>query len=107
MSFLLGFFYSGFFRVFFLCVYFTHKNVAQEFDKLKHCLDDIKKLSANKLKLYPHKSEFIIFESKMQYRSLINLLNRIELNHLYSAKLLQHPLMQLRQKGKFEGYAGS
>ena len=36
------------------------------FDRLKSCLDDVKKwLSANKLKLNPHKTEFIIFGSKI------------------------------------------
>ena len=35
-----------------LYVHLTHKNVAHAFDRLKSCLDDVKKwLSANKLKL--------------------------------------------------------
>ena len=36
-------------------------------DRLKSCLDDVKKwLSANKLKLNPEKTEFIIFGSKLR-----------------------------------------
>ena len=50
-----------------LYVHLTHKNVAHAFDRLKICLDDIKKwLSANKLKLNPDKTEFIIFGSKLR-----------------------------------------
>ena len=33
----------------------------EDFDRLKNCLDDVKKwLSANKLKLNPYKTEFIL-----------------------------------------------
>ena len=50
-----------------LYVHLTHKNVAHTFDRLKICLDDIKKwLSANTLKLNPDKTVFIIFGSKTQ-----------------------------------------
>ena len=45
-----------------LFVHLTHKNVVHAFDRLKSCLDDVKKwLSANKLKLNPDKTDFIIF----------------------------------------------
>ena len=45
-----------------LSVHLTHKNVAHAIDRLKSCLDDVKKwLSANKLKLNPDKTEFIVF----------------------------------------------
>ena len=47
-------------------VHLTHKNVAHAFDRLKSCLDDIKKwLATNMLKLNPDKTEFIIFGSKI------------------------------------------
>ena len=50
-----------------LYVHLTHKNVALAFDRLKSCLDDVKKrFSANKLKLTPDKTEFIIFGSKLR-----------------------------------------
>ena len=50
-----------------LYVDLTHKNVAHAFDWLKRCLDEVKKwLSANKLKLNPDKTEFIIFGSKLK-----------------------------------------
>ena len=50
-----------------LYVHLIHKNVAHLFDRLKSCLDDVKKwLSANKLKLNPDKTEFIIFGSILQ-----------------------------------------
>ena len=46
-------------------MFISHNNVAHGFDKLKTYLDDVKKwLSANKLKLNPDKTEFIIFASK-------------------------------------------
>ena len=45
-------------------VHLTHKNVAHAFDRLKSCLEDIKKwLSAKKLKLNPDKTEFIVLYS--------------------------------------------
>ena len=54
-----------------LYVHLKHKNVAHAFDKLKSCFDDVKKwLSANKLKLNPDKTEFIIFDSKLQHEKL-------------------------------------
>ena len=41
--------------------------MAHAFDRLKTCLDDVKKwLSTNKLKLNPDKTDFIIFGSKTQ-----------------------------------------
>ena len=50
-----------------LYVHLTHKNVAHAFDRLKSCLDDVKKwLSANKMKLKPNETEFIIFGSKIR-----------------------------------------
>ena len=50
-----------------LYVHLTHKNVAHAFDRLKSCLEDVKKwLSANKLKLNPDKTKFIVFGSKIQ-----------------------------------------
>ena len=48
-----------------LFLYLTHKNMAQTFDRLKNCLADVKK-SANKLKLNPDKTKFILFGSKIQ-----------------------------------------
>ena len=55
-----------------LYIHLTHKNVAHAFDRLKRCLEDVKKwLSANKLKLHPDKkTEFIIFGSKIQHEKL-------------------------------------
>ena len=54
-----------------LYVYLTHKNVPHAFDRLKTCLDDVKKwLSVNKLKLNQDKTEFIIFGSKTQLEKL-------------------------------------
>ena len=51
-----------------LHVHLRHKNVVHAFDRLKSCLDDVKKwLSANKLKLNPDKTEFIVFGSKIQH----------------------------------------
>ena len=48
-----------------LYVHLTHKNVAQTFDRLRNCLDNIKKwLTANKLKLNPDKTEFILLGSR-------------------------------------------
>ena len=45
--------------------YFTHKNVAQAFDRLKTWLDDVTNwLSANKLKLNPDITKLIISGSK-------------------------------------------
>ena len=41
--------------------------MAHAFDRLKSCLDDVKKwLSANKLKLNPDKTKFIVFGSTIQ-----------------------------------------
>ena len=49
-----------------LYVHLTHKNVSHAFDRLERCLEDVKKwLSANKLKLNPDKTEFIVFGSKI------------------------------------------
>ena len=54
-----------------LHVHLTHKNVAHVFDRLKTCLDDVKKwLSANKLKLNPDQTEFITFGSKIQHEEV-------------------------------------
>ena len=48
-----------------LYVHLTHKHVTLAFDRLKNCLDDVRKwLSANKLKLNPDKTEFILFVSR-------------------------------------------
>ena len=48
-----------------LYIYLTHKYATQAFGRLKNCLDDVRKwLSANKLKLNPDKTEFILFGSK-------------------------------------------
>ena len=47
-----------------LYVHLTHNHATQAFDRLKNCLDDVRKwLSANKLKLNPDKTEFILFGS--------------------------------------------
>ena len=54
-----------------LCVHLTHKNVSHAFDRLERCLEDVKKwLSANTLKLNPHKTEFIVFGSKTHREKL-------------------------------------
>ena len=54
-----------------LFVHLTHKNLAHAFDRLKSCLDGVKKwLSASKLKLNPDKTEFVIFGSKIQREKL-------------------------------------
>ena len=54
-----------------LYVHLTHKNVASALDKLSHCLEDVKRrLSTNKLKLNPDKTEFIVFGSKSQREKL-------------------------------------
>ena len=54
-----------------LYVHLTHKNVSHAFDRLESCLEDVKKwLSANKLKLNPDKTEFIVFGSKIQREKL-------------------------------------
>ena len=48
-----------------LYVHLTHNHATQAFDRLKKCLDDVRKwLSANKLKLNPDKTEFILFGSR-------------------------------------------
>ena len=40
----------------------THKHATLAFERLKNCLDDVRKwLSVNKLKLNPDKTEFILF----------------------------------------------
>ena len=52
-----------------LYVHLTHKDVASALNKLSHCLEDVKRwLSANKLKLNPDKTEFIVFGSKSQHK---------------------------------------
>ena len=54
-----------------LYVHLTHKNVSHAFDRLERCLEDVKKwLSANKLKLNPDKTEFIVFGSKIHTEKL-------------------------------------
>ena len=56
-----------------LYVHFMQKNVAHAFDMLKSCLEDVKKwLSANKLKLNPDKTKFIVFGSKIQRENSTN-----------------------------------
>ena len=48
-----------------LYVHLTHNHATLAFESLKNCLDDVRKwLSVNKLKLYPDKTEFILFGSK-------------------------------------------
>ena len=48
-----------------LYVHLTHKHATLAFERLKNCLDDVRKwLSVNKLKLNPDKTEFILFGSK-------------------------------------------
>ena len=45
-----------------LYVHLTHKHATLAFERLKNCLDDVRKwLSVNKLKLNPDKTEFILF----------------------------------------------
>ena len=54
-----------------LHVHLTHKHVTEAFDRLKNCLDDVKKwLSANKLKLNPNKKEFILFGTRTVHTKL-------------------------------------
>ena len=53
-----------------LYVHLTRKNVAHVFDRLKSCLDDVKKwLSANMLKLNPYKTEFIVLAKKYSIKT--------------------------------------
>ena len=53
-----------------LYVYLTQKNVAHAFDMLKRCLEDVKKwLSANKLKLNPDKTKFIVLVQKYSMKT--------------------------------------
>ena len=48
-----------------LYVHLTHKHATLALERLKNCLDDVRKwLSVNKLKLNPDKTEFILFGSK-------------------------------------------
>ena len=54
-----------------LYIYLTHKHATQAFDRLKNCLDDVRKwLSANKLKPNPNKTEFILFGLKNVHTKL-------------------------------------
>ena len=54
-----------------LYVHLTHKHATLAFERLKNCLDDVRKwLSVNKLKLNPDKTEFILFCSKNVRRKL-------------------------------------
>ena len=56
-----------------LYVHLTHNHATQAFDRLKNCLDDVRKwLSANKLKLNPDKTEFILFGSRNVRTKLSN-----------------------------------
>ena len=55
-----------------LYVHLTHKNVGHASHRLKSYLDDVKKWSpTNKLKLIPHKTEFVIFGSKLRENSTL------------------------------------
>ena len=63
-------FYSGDTKLY---VHITHKHVAHAFDRLKTCLDDVRRgLSANMLKLNPDRIEFINFGSKMHHVKTLN-----------------------------------
>ena len=54
-----------------LYVHLTHKHVTEAFERLKNCLDDVKKwLSANKLKLNPDKTKFILFDRRAVHTKL-------------------------------------
>ena len=45
-----------------VCIHLSQKNSSATFEKLNRCLDDIEEwMSANKLKLNPDKTEFIVF----------------------------------------------
>ena len=56
-----------------LYVHLTHKNVSHAFDRLERCLEDVKKwLSANKLKLNPDKTEFIVLVQKFTVKNSTN-----------------------------------
>ena len=56
-----------------LYIHLTHKHATLAFERLKNCLDDVRKwLSVNKLKLNPDKTEFILFGSKMSVQNLAN-----------------------------------
>ena len=67
-------------------MFISLKRATQAFDRLKNCLDDVRKwLSANKLKLNPDKTEFIL--------SVQNSANFSQLIYLVTSS---HLLMQLR-----------
>ena len=75
-----------------LYVHLTHRYVVHAFDKLKSCLDDVKKwLSANELKLKPDKTEFIIFGSKLQCEKLHKSFPVYVLGTLLSCRAGQEP----------------
>ena len=53
-------------------IHLTHQNATQALDRLNTCLGDVKKwIAANKLKLNPDKTEFVVFGSKVQ-RALVS-----------------------------------
>ena len=67
-----------------LYVHLSHRNASAAFDKLNRCLQDVKEwMSATKLKLNSHKSEFILFGSKKQ---------RERLNACFPIDILGNPL---------------
>ena len=58
-------FYADDTHLMFTHVHLMHKHATQAFDNLKNCLDYVKNLLfANKLKLNPDKTEFILFRSR-------------------------------------------
>ena len=56
-----------------LYIHLTHQNATQALKRLNTCLDDVKKwMAANKLKLNPDKTEFVVFGSKVQRLNWLN-----------------------------------
>ena len=55
-----------------LYVHLSHMNASAAFGKLYRCLQEVKEwMFASKIKLNPHKTEFILFGSKKQ-RDMLN-----------------------------------
>ena len=83
-----------------LYVHLTHKNAAHVFDRLKTCLDDVKQ---SLLKLNPDKTEFIIFDSKMQCEKLKSFPVNILANFLSPAEAVRNLCVWLIVIFSFQG----
>ena len=69
-----------------LFIHMSHKNAALVFEKLNTCVLDVQELVLSSiLKLYPDKTEFIIFESHVQLKKLDPYLPRIYGNFMHPA----------------------